>query len=143
MIATGLFLALVCSRSNLEPAPITAPTSAPAAPTPTPAALAPAPAAERGAERGVLRQQNLQQELDLIKKNNEWYETELKTKSAEHSKFRKEKSGIAWSGHHFPGIQDLELFLFSLHRTQPLWPERRFLRFRDTARRFRHFWLLR
>jgi nucleoprotein TPR len=38
------------------------------------------------------REQNLQQELDLTKKNNEWYETELKTKSAEHSKFRKEKS---------------------------------------------------
>jgi len=38
------------------------------------------------------REQNLQQELELTKKNNEWYETELKTKSAEHSKFRKEKS---------------------------------------------------
>lgn len=38
------------------------------------------------------REQNLQQELDLTKKNNEWYETELKTKSAEHTKFRKEKS---------------------------------------------------
>ncbi|KAJ5349873.1 hypothetical protein N7541_007600 [Penicillium brevicompactum] len=38
------------------------------------------------------REQSLQQELDLTKKNNEWFETELKTKSAEHIKFRKEKS---------------------------------------------------
>lgn len=38
------------------------------------------------------REQSLQQELDLTKKNNEWFETELKTKSAEHSKFRKDKS---------------------------------------------------
>lgn len=38
------------------------------------------------------REQSLQQELDLTKKNNEWYETELKTKGAEHLKFRKEKS---------------------------------------------------
>ncbi|KGO73323.1 hypothetical protein PITC_086110 [Penicillium italicum] len=38
------------------------------------------------------REQSLQQELDLTKKNNEWFETELKTKSAEYIKFRKEKS---------------------------------------------------
>ncbi|EFQ97403.1 hypothetical protein MGYG_00443 [Nannizzia gypsea CBS 118893] len=38
------------------------------------------------------REQSLQQEVDLLKKNNEWFETELKTKSAEHLKFRKEKS---------------------------------------------------
>lgn len=38
------------------------------------------------------REQSLQQELDLIKRNNEWFETELKTKSAEYLKFRKEKS---------------------------------------------------
>lgn len=38
------------------------------------------------------REQNLQQELELTKKNNEWFETELKTKSAEYLKFRKEKS---------------------------------------------------
>ncbi|CAL5874359.1 uncharacterized protein PFLUO_LOCUS8655 [Penicillium psychrofluorescens] len=37
------------------------------------------------------REQNLQQELGLTKKNNEWFETELKTKSAEYIKFRKEK----------------------------------------------------
>ena len=38
------------------------------------------------------REQNLQQELELTKKNNEWFETELKTKSAEYLAFRKEKS---------------------------------------------------
>ncbi|OJJ49128.1 hypothetical protein ASPZODRAFT_1402464 [Penicilliopsis zonata CBS 506.65] len=38
------------------------------------------------------REQSLQQELDLTKRNNEWFETELKTKSAEYLKFRKEKS---------------------------------------------------
>ena len=38
------------------------------------------------------REQSLQQELDLTKKNNEWFETELKTKSAEYLRFRKEKS---------------------------------------------------
>ncbi|EGE08418.1 filament-forming protein [Trichophyton equinum CBS 127.97] len=37
------------------------------------------------------REQSLQQEVDLLKKNNEWFETELKTKSAEYLKFRKEK----------------------------------------------------
>ncbi|KAJ5777713.1 hypothetical protein N7520_000959 [Penicillium odoratum] len=38
------------------------------------------------------REQSIQQELDLTKKNNEWFETELKTKNAEHIKFRKEKN---------------------------------------------------
>jgi nucleoprotein TPR len=38
------------------------------------------------------REQSLQQELDLTKKNNEYFETELKAKSAEYLKFRKEKS---------------------------------------------------
>ncbi|OJD15924.1 hypothetical protein AJ78_03867 [Emergomyces pasteurianus Ep9510] len=38
------------------------------------------------------REQNLQQELELLKKNNEWFENELKTKSGEYLKFRKEKS---------------------------------------------------
>ncbi|KAJ5259533.1 nuclear pore complex protein An-Mlp1 [Penicillium angulare] len=38
------------------------------------------------------REQSLQQELDLTKKNNEWFETELKTKNADHIKFRKEKN---------------------------------------------------
>ncbi|OJD23064.1 hypothetical protein ACJ73_05583 [Blastomyces percursus] len=38
------------------------------------------------------REQSLQQELELVKKNNEWFENELKTKSGEYLKFRKEKS---------------------------------------------------
>ena len=38
------------------------------------------------------REQSLQQELDLLKRNNEWFETELKTKSAEYLKYRKDKS---------------------------------------------------
>ncbi|KAI5294930.1 hypothetical protein KEM52_002840, partial [Ascosphaera acerosa] len=38
------------------------------------------------------REQNLQHELELAKKNNEWFETELKTKSAEYLKYRKDKS---------------------------------------------------
>lgn len=48
--------------------------------------------ADSAAASARFREQNLQQELDLTKKNNEWYETELKTKGAEHMKFRKEKS---------------------------------------------------
>ena len=38
------------------------------------------------------REQNLEKELELTKKNNEWFETELKAKSAEYLKFRREKS---------------------------------------------------
>jgi nucleoprotein TPR len=38
------------------------------------------------------REQSLQQELELLKRNNEWFESELKTKSADHLKFRKDKS---------------------------------------------------
>jgi len=38
------------------------------------------------------REQNLQQEIELLKKNNEWLESELKTKTAEFQKFRKEKA---------------------------------------------------
>ncbi|KAK2739741.1 hypothetical protein FQN55_009331 [Onygenales sp. PD_40] len=38
------------------------------------------------------REQSLQQEVELLKKNNEWFDNELKTKSAEYVKFRKEKS---------------------------------------------------
>ncbi|PGH12841.1 hypothetical protein AJ80_06550 [Polytolypa hystricis UAMH7299] len=38
------------------------------------------------------REQSLQQEVELLKKNNEWFDTELKTKSGEYLKYRKEKS---------------------------------------------------
>jgi nucleoprotein TPR len=37
------------------------------------------------------REQTLQQEVELLKKNNEWHEEELKRRSTEHTKFRKEK----------------------------------------------------
>ena len=48
--------------------------------------------ANSAAATARFREQSLQQELDLTKKNNEWFETELKTKNAEHVKFRKEKN---------------------------------------------------
>lgn len=38
------------------------------------------------------RESSLRQEIELLKRNNEWFEAELKTKSAEYSKYRKEKS---------------------------------------------------
>ena len=38
------------------------------------------------------REQSLQQEIESLRRNNEWLDQELKTKSAEFSKFRKEKS---------------------------------------------------
>ncbi|KAE8386899.1 hypothetical protein BDV23DRAFT_137008 [Aspergillus alliaceus] len=49
-------------------------------------------AANSASASARFREQSLQQDLDLTKKNNEWFETELKTKSAEYLKFRKEKS---------------------------------------------------
>lgn len=48
--------------------------------------------ANSAASSARFREQSLQQELDLLKRNNEWLETELKTKNADHLKFRKEKS---------------------------------------------------
>ena len=38
------------------------------------------------------REQALQQEIDLLKKHNQWFEVELSTKSAEHAKYRKDKN---------------------------------------------------
>lgn len=49
-------------------------------------------AANSASASARFREQSLQQELELTKKNNEWFETELKAKSAEYLKFRKEKS---------------------------------------------------
>lgn len=49
-------------------------------------------AAQNAATTTKFRQQALQQEIDLLKKNNEWYESELQTKNTEYSKYRKEKS---------------------------------------------------
>ena len=39
-----------------------------------------------------IREQELQQEAEVLKTHNEWLDQELKTKSAEHSKFRKERN---------------------------------------------------
>ena len=49
-------------------------------------------AANSAAASMRFKESSLQQELDLMKRNNEWFESELKTKSEEHLKFRKEKS---------------------------------------------------
>lgn len=38
------------------------------------------------------RESNLQQEIEILKRSNEWHENELKTKAAESSKLRKEKN---------------------------------------------------
>ena len=48
--------------------------------------------ANSAASSTQFREQSLQQELELLKKNNEWLETELKTKNTDHLKFRKDKS---------------------------------------------------
>lgn len=47
--------------------------------------------ANSAASSAKFREQSLKQEVDLAKKNNEWFENELKTKSAEALKYRKEK----------------------------------------------------
>lgn len=49
-------------------------------------------AANSAAATARFREQSLQQELELTKKNNEFFEGELKAKSAEYLKFRKEKN---------------------------------------------------
>lgn len=48
--------------------------------------------ANSAASSARFREQSLQQELDLLKRNNEWFENELKTKNADHLKFRRDKS---------------------------------------------------
>jgi nucleoprotein TPR len=48
--------------------------------------------ANSAAASARFREQSLEQECDLLKKNSEWLENELKTKAAEHTKFRKEKN---------------------------------------------------
>jgi nucleoprotein TPR len=47
--------------------------------------------ADSAASSAKFREQSLKQEVELVKKNNEWFENELKTKSAETLKYRKEK----------------------------------------------------
>jgi nucleoprotein TPR len=48
--------------------------------------------ANSAAASARFREQSLEQDRDLLKKNAEWFENELKTKAAEHFKFRKEKN---------------------------------------------------
>ncbi|KAJ9635197.1 Protein mlp1 [Coniosporium tulheliwenetii] len=48
-------------------------------------------AAENASMSTKFREQALQQEVDLLKKNNEWHETELQTRGQEYTKYRKEK----------------------------------------------------
>lgn len=48
-------------------------------------------AAQTTANSAKYREEALKQELELVKKNNDWYDTELKTKTAECLKIRKEK----------------------------------------------------
>ena len=47
---------------------------------------------ESAQSNAKFRVQSLEQEAEMIKKNNEWLDAELKTKVAEHQKFRKEKA---------------------------------------------------
>ncbi|TID14535.1 hypothetical protein E2P81_ATG08487 [Venturia nashicola] len=49
-------------------------------------------AAENASMSAKFREQSLQQEVELLKKNNEWHEKELKHRGSEHTKYRKEKS---------------------------------------------------
>ena len=49
-------------------------------------------AANSAAASTKYKEQNLEQEINLLRRNNEWLETELKTKSTEYLKFRKDKS---------------------------------------------------
>ncbi|ETN37733.1 uncharacterized protein HMPREF1541_07356 [Cyphellophora europaea CBS 101466] len=51
-----------------------------------------AQASNSAAASANFRQQSLQQEIDLLKKNNEWLENERKVKADEHTTFRKEKN---------------------------------------------------
>ncbi|KAI9846233.1 MAG: hypothetical protein M1837_004222 [Sclerophora amabilis] len=48
-------------------------------------------AASSASTTAKFRESNLEQELELVRRNNDWYESELKTKNAELSKTRKEK----------------------------------------------------
>ena len=47
--------------------------------------------AKSEANNAKLHEQGLQQEIEHLKRNNDWLDNELKTRSTEHTKFRKEK----------------------------------------------------
>jgi nucleoprotein TPR len=52
---------------------------------------------ENAASTQKFKEQSLQQEIDLLKRNNEWSSNELKTRSQEHAKFRKERNALVSS----------------------------------------------
>lgn len=47
---------------------------------------------ENAASSQKFKEQSLQQEIDLLKRNNEWNNNELQTRGQEHAKFRKERN---------------------------------------------------
>ncbi|WPH02229.1 Hypothetical protein R9X50_00508500 [Acrodontium crateriforme] len=47
---------------------------------------------ESAASAHKFKEQSLQQEIDLLKRNNDWHANELRTKGEEHAKFRKERN---------------------------------------------------
>ena len=47
---------------------------------------------ENAASSQKFKEQSLQQEIDLLKRNNEWHANELQTRSQENAKFRKERN---------------------------------------------------
>ncbi|KAK5118837.1 hypothetical protein LTR62_000046 [Meristemomyces frigidus] len=47
---------------------------------------------ENAASTQKFKEQSLQQEIDLLKRNNEWHSNELQTRNQEHAKFRKERN---------------------------------------------------
>lgn len=47
---------------------------------------------ENAATNVKFRESNFQQEIELLRKNNEYFDTELRTRAADHTKFRKEKN---------------------------------------------------
>nr|POE54965.1 nucleoprotein tpr [Quercus suber] len=47
---------------------------------------------ENAASSQKFKEQALQQEIDLLKRNNEWHSAELQTRTQEHAKFRKERN---------------------------------------------------
>lgn len=47
---------------------------------------------ENAAANVKFRETNFQQEIELLRKNNEWFEAELKTRSDDQTKYRKEKN---------------------------------------------------
>ena len=49
-------------------------------------------ALENAGSSQKFKEQSLQQEIDLLKRNNEWHANELQTRSQEHAKFRKERN---------------------------------------------------